>query len=116
MNPKAPQEDRNADEPTTDPMPDLVVDGHALAGALATVFGVDVTAVLGRCARCGAVNPVGALRAYVRAPGAVLRCPACNGVILRLVETAEATYIDARGGLSPFRPNVELTVPSSRKR
>ena len=37
------------------------------------------------------------LRAYVRSPGTVLRCPVCEGVVLRIVETDEATYVDARG-------------------
>ncbi len=40
---------------------------------------------------------MGAMRAYTRAPGVVLRCPACDEVVLRIVETAEATYVDARG-------------------
>jgi hypothetical protein len=30
-------------------------------------------------------------------PGAVLRCPACDGVVLRIVETVAATYVDMRG-------------------
>jgi len=85
------------DEPSDDPIADLMVDGNALAGTLETVFGGDVTAVPGRCAHCGDVNVIGALRAYVRAPGAVLRCPSCDGVVLRVVETTEATYVDARG-------------------
>jgi len=85
------------DESDSDPMIDLMVDGNAIAGALETAFGGDITAVPGRCAHCGAVNPIGALRAYVRAPGAVLRCPSCDGVVLRVVETTEATYVDARG-------------------
>ena len=87
------------DEGTTteDAVADQLLDGNAMAGRLASVFGEDVTAVPGRCAHCGAVNVVGALRAYVRAPGAILRCPVCAGVVLRIVETAEATYVDARG-------------------
>jgi hypothetical protein len=40
---------------------------------------------------------VGAMRAYMGGPGAVLRCPACDEVVLRIVETADATYVDARG-------------------
>lgn len=85
------------DHPMTDPVAEQVLDGNALAGTLAAAFGSDVTAVPGRCAHCGAVNVIGELRAYVRAPGAVLRCPACDGVVLRVVETVEATYVDARG-------------------
>lgn len=74
-----------------------LVDGNASAGALAEAFGVEMTAVPGRCTHCGAVHVIGELRAYVRAPGTVLRCPTCDEVILRIVATAEATYIDARG-------------------
>ena len=76
---------------------DLMLDGNAAAGLLAALFAEDVTAVPGRCADCGTVNALGALRAFVRAPGTVLRCPACDGVVLRIVETTEAIYIDARG-------------------
>jgi phage FluMu protein Com len=76
---------------------DLVLDGNAVAGALEAAFGADLTAVPGRCAHCGAVAMVAEMRAYVRAPGSVLRCPSCGGVILRIVETADATYVDARG-------------------
>jgi len=80
-----------------DPMIDRELDGNALAGMLEAMFGTDMTAIPGRCAHCGTINMVGAMRAYIGGPGAVLRCPACDGVVLRVVETAEATYVDARG-------------------
>ena len=80
-----------------DPMIDRELDGNALAGMLEAMFGTDMTATPGRCAHCGTINMVGAMRAYIGGPGAVLRCPACDGVVLRVVETAEATYVDARG-------------------
>jgi hypothetical protein len=80
-----------------DPAVDRELDGNALAGMLEMVFGADMTATPGRCANCGTVNMVGAMRAYTRAPGAVLRCPACDEVVIRIVETVEATYVDARG-------------------
>jgi Family of unknown function (DUF6510) len=76
---------------------DTVLDGNAVAGALAAAFGSDVSGCPGRCAHCGTVSVVGELRAYVQAPGAVLRCPVCAGVVLRVVETTEAMYVDARG-------------------
>jgi hypothetical protein len=85
------------DDPGKDNAADDVLDGNASAGLLATAFGTDMTAVPGKCAQCGAVHVVAELRAYVRAPGTVLRCPICDGVILRIVETDEATYVDARG-------------------
>ena len=81
----------------TDPTAEMMVDGNAIAGILERLFGGDLTAAPGRCAHCGTVNMVGAMHAYVRAPGTVLRCPACHGVVLRVVETTRATYVDARG-------------------
>jgi phage FluMu protein Com len=76
---------------------DDMLDGNASAVPLTEVFGGDMTVVPGKCAHCGAVHVIAELRAYVRAPGTVLRCPVCEGVVLRIVETDEATYVDARG-------------------
>ena len=61
------------------------LDGNALGGMLADVFGRDVTGGHARCGECGADNPVGALVAYTRAPGRVLRCPGCGAVLLTVV-------------------------------
>jgi len=82
---------------TDDPNLDHELDGNALAGVLHALFGSDMTAIPGRCAHCGTVNMVGAMRAYTGGPGAVLRCPACDGVVLRVVERVDATYVDVRG-------------------
>ena len=81
----------------SDAVDEYQVDGNALAGTLAAAFGIDMTDVPGRCAHCGTVTVIGGLRVYDRAPGAILRCPVCDGIVLRVVETVEATYIDARG-------------------
>jgi hypothetical protein len=80
-----------------DPIERHVVDGNALAGDLEMIFGVDMTSVPGQCAHCGTVSAIAQLRAYVQAPGKVLRCPSCGGVVIRLVETPDATYVDVRG-------------------
>jgi hypothetical protein len=74
-----------------------VVDGNALAGVLASLFGTDMTATPGRCTHCGTVSMVAELRAYVRAPGTVLRCPVCTGVVIRIVETPDSLLLDVRG-------------------
>ena len=75
----------------------LMLDGNAVAGLLREVFALEMTASPTRCAHCGAVGALGALLAFTRAPGVVLRCPACEQVVVRIVETAEAIYLDARG-------------------
>jgi hypothetical protein len=76
---------------------EAVLDGNAVAGLLAMTFGVEMTDVPGQCAHCHKVNLVAELRAYTRAPGVVLRCPTCSGVVLRVVETPTATLVDASG-------------------
>jgi len=40
---------------------DRHVDGNAVGGVLMDVFGREMTAVVGTCASCGAVNPLGAV-------------------------------------------------------
>jgi hypothetical protein len=76
---------------------DTVLDGNAVAGLLATAFGSDLTTVPGQCIHCQTVSLVGQLRAYTRAPGVVLRCPACSSVVLRVVETPTAILVDTSG-------------------
>lgn len=79
-------------------------DGNALAGPLAEVFAVDVTMADAQCAGCGTTGMVASLRVYSRAPGFVARCPSCADVVMRLVRTPEAAWLDLRG-------TVRLRVP-----
>ena len=81
---------------------DDVLDGNAAAGTLAAAMGTDMTEVPGACGHCGTVSMVAELRAYVRAPGTVLRCPVCAGVVIRLVQTPTALLVDT-SGLAWFR-------------
>ena len=80
-----------------DPAVELTVDGSAVGGLLASVFGAEMTANPGQCAHCNTVSVVGTLRVYMRGPGVVLRCPACAEVVLRIVQTPRGTMVDARG-------------------
>jgi hypothetical protein len=73
------------------------VDGNALAGPLADIFAVDLTAATSRCAHCGRTGPVAGLRVYARAPGLVARCQSCGQVMIRLVNTAGTNWLDMRG-------------------
>jgi hypothetical protein len=75
----------------------LILDGNAVAGLLREVFALEITASPTKCAHCGAVGALGTLLAFTQAPGVVLRCPACEQVVLRIVETADAIYLEARG-------------------
>ncbi|MFC4031212.1 DUF6510 family protein [Streptomyces polygonati] len=75
-------------------------DGNALAGPLAEIFAVDVTAAVSRCAHCDASGPVAGLRVYGRAPALVARCPRCDGVVLRLVRSPGTAWLDMRGTIA----------------
>jgi hypothetical protein len=76
------------------------VDGNALAGPLAELFAVEVTAAVLRCAGCGRTGPLAGLHVYTRAPGLVARCPGCQAVMLRLVRTPAGAHLDLSGTLS----------------
>ena len=65
------------------------LDGNAAAGALADIFISEMTVARATCAKCGDTRPIGELRAYLRAPGIVLRCPTCDTAEIRIVR-AEA--------------------------
>ncbi|MEU5850245.1 DUF6510 family protein [Saccharopolyspora shandongensis] len=84
----------------TQPNTEQYVDGNALAGPLAEVFAVDVTAAVERCMGCGSTGPVAALRVYRHAPGLVARCPGCDGVVLRLVRGPVTAWVDLKGTMS----------------
>jgi Zn finger protein HypA/HybF involved in hydrogenase expression len=76
---------------------ELMLDGNALAGMMYELFGVEMTTAPIECAHCGTGNQMGALRLFNQAPGIVLRCPACEQVMVRIVRTPDALYVDARG-------------------
>ena len=80
-----------------DPALATMLDGNAIAGDLAMIFGRDMSGDSTECAHCGQTHAVGGLLAFVGGPGIVLRCPSCTAIVLRVVRTPRATYIDARG-------------------
>ena len=48
----------------TGPKDEMVLDGNAVAGTLAEIYGDDMTTVLAECASCGNVDHIGGLIAY----------------------------------------------------
>jgi hypothetical protein len=77
----------------------LMVDANAVGGMLLEIFGEEMTTAPTECASCGNVGELGTLLAFIQAPGTVLRCSACENVMLRIVQTPEATFLDARGAV-----------------
>jgi len=84
---------------TQDEAHELMLDGNAAAGILYEVFGEEMTASPIECSGCGREGELGSLLAFAPAPGFVLRCPACEQVILRIVQTPDHVYLDARGAV-----------------
>ena len=78
-------------------MDELVLDGNAIAGLLATVFGEEMTTAIGTCASCGASGAAAAFVVYPGGPGTVARCAACAAVLMVLVTRREVTCVDLRG-------------------
>jgi len=75
----------------------LMLDGNAVAGVLNEIFALEMTTSPVECANCGREGEMGTLLAFTQAPGVVLRCPACENIILRIVQAPEAFYLDLRG-------------------
>ena len=73
------------------------LDGNAAAGELSRVFAMDVTVAQGRCCNCGATKRFAEVHLYMRCPGTVARCPVCQHVLLRLVNTGQRVFLDLRG-------------------
>jgi hypothetical protein len=76
---------------------DLWSDGSALTGPFHGVLAVEVTSAIGRCANCGREGPMAEARVFDHAPGVVARCPACDQVLLRLVQGPGRAWLDLRG-------------------
>jgi hypothetical protein len=73
------------------------LDGNAIAGQLADVFGEEMTTALGTCAACGDSGEVATFAVFTRAPGTVARCRSCAAVLIVLVTVREITCVDLRG-------------------
>lgn len=86
-------------EETTDINRELMLDANATAGLLYEIFGIEMTAEPTECANCGNEAEMGTLLAFTHGPGAVLRCSGCESVVLRIVQTPDAIYLDARGAV-----------------
>lgn len=81
------------------------LDGNAIAGTLAEVFGGDMTTAIGTCGHCGARGPVAEVVVYTRTPGVVVRCRACDGLLMVITQVHGVFCVDALG-------LVELQAPA----
>jgi len=74
-----------------------MLDGNAAAGDLREIFAVDVSAAICRCDHCGRVCAIAETRMYRDAPGMILRCSACEHVLVRFTRSGARLVLDMRG-------------------
>jgi hypothetical protein len=73
------------------------IDGNAVGGVLAEIFGREMTIAVSVCGSCGARGPVAELQVYMRAPGIVVRCSTCESVLVKIVQSGRRTWLDLSG-------------------
>jgi hypothetical protein len=73
------------------------VDGNAVAAAFTDILGFDVTTAMLTCEGCGRAAAFAESHVYERAPGIVARCPGCEHILARLVQTPTGVWLDLRG-------------------
>ena len=81
----------------TQTVDDLRLDGNAAAGLLQELFAFEITTATAICDGCDRASPVGALLFYSQQLGAVLRCPACNHVMMVVTRPRDEWWLDLRG-------------------
>jgi hypothetical protein len=87
------------DDISVDTNQEMMLDANSVGGLLWDIFGAEMTAEPTKCAHCGNQAEIGTLLAYTQGPGVVLRCSTCCKVVLRIVQTPDAVYLDARGAV-----------------
>jgi hypothetical protein len=77
----------------------LRLDGNAAAGILREVFVHELSAARGACDSCGTIAQMGSqhLYMYPLSPGAVLRCNACQDVLMVFVHAGGRYRLGLRG-------------------
>lgn len=73
------------------------LDGNAAAGELSDLIAMDLTAAEGQCAHCGAKGRFAEAHVYMRGPGVVARCAACDKILLRFAKVGQRVLLDMRG-------------------
>jgi hypothetical protein len=73
------------------------VDGNAIGGLLAEVFGTEMTNAVSVCGGCGAARRVAELTVYLRAPGTVVRCRSCDRVLMVFARVHDRICVDLLG-------------------
>jgi Zn finger protein HypA/HybF involved in hydrogenase expression len=76
---------------------EMKLDGNAIGGLLREIFTMEMTTAQATCSGCQAVNPIGRVDVYMKAPGTVVRCPDCEHILMRIVHGSGRYWLDLTG-------------------
>jgi hypothetical protein len=79
------------------PLDDYALDGNAIGGLLAEVFGTEMTTAVGTCGSCGSVSQVAELAVYMPRLGTVVRCRSCDCVLMVFTSVRGVVCVDLMG-------------------
>ena len=78
-------------------MDDRKLDGNAAGGILGEIFAFEVTTAQAACAGCGTVSRIGQMMVYAHDLGTIVRCPTCDGAMIRVSHPQGRHWLDLRG-------------------
>ncbi len=84
----------------------LMLDGNAIGGLLNEIFSMEMTSSMAQCNHCGNRGELGTLLAFLHGSDAVLRCPICDSIVMRIVQSPESNFQDLRGATFLSMPRV----------
>ena len=87
------------------------LDGNAVAGELAEVFGTEMTVFTATCGSCGAVGPLAELAVYDVEMGIVIRCRNCTALLVVITKVRGMSCVDL-SGLAALDPPQAVGAPS----
>lgn len=73
------------------------LDVNAAAGALRDVFALDMTMAMCQCSHCSKSGSLAEAFVFAMEPGLVVRCNACESVLMRVVTGEGHAWLDLRG-------------------
>ena len=73
------------------------LDGNALAGLLADIFGEEMTSVIVTCQSCRASAAIAETVVYPNLPGAIARCRSCTAIMLVITQVRGMYCVDTMG-------------------
>ena len=74
-----------------------VLNGNAAGGRLREFFAAEITQAQIECQSCDYVATVGALPLYGGVMGVILRCPHCDAIVMRAVDTEHGRWLEMKG-------------------